>query len=538
MKVLTRLRAGVLLVAMLIVPGTALAQEENWLVNLSLTTNPHIGTVPGDGYSFAFGARDGATEGYSQDEGDQIAAPDPMMGVNAYFHYPDNPPFQRNLVTSVVGPAATIVWPLLVKSTGDPGDTQATLAWNQADAGSVPDRYVTLELQDTAGNALADMKTTGSYTFDLRSNETRNFHIVAAEHTPPEVYGVAAQQRSDGSGMVDVTYDVFDNEEPTVSITLEYWDGSVWNAATTVAGDAGAGVDTGSGKHATWDAGAQLGEVYVAGARIRVRAASSGGTDEADSGTFDLDTAPPAGYGPATPPDGATGVAVEPELTSSLASDHSAPVEYGFMIATDAGFTQDVQQSNWQAATGWTPPASLEHGTLYHWRVRARDAQGNEGQWSSAFTFTTIFEFVYEFKEGWNMVSLPLHTEEARPADLFPGHVTIYGWDPVTLSYYVPEELAPGRGYWVLYFSDASVAIYGVPVEQYELVDGAAGWHMIGSLEAEAQVTVTAGSIYGAYYWWNPQTLGYEATDTLQPGRGYWLLGFTTFTIEVQPRPL
>ena len=538
MKALIGALAVAALVAMFIVPASTLAQAEDWLVKLSLTTDPHIGTVPGAGYSFAFGARDGASEGYDGDEGDQIAPMDPIMGINAYFYYPDNPMYQRTLVTSVVGPEPTITWPLRVKSTGDPGATQATLTWDAADIGTVPGKYVTLELQDTAGNTLADMRTAGSYTFSLQSGVTKDFHIVAAEHTPPQVSGVQAQQTTDGSGIVDVTYDVFDNEETTVNIALEYWDGHTWHAAVAVAGDVGADVDTGTGKHATWDARTQLGEVFVAGARVRVTAQSTGGTDEAESGAFDLDAAPPTGYGPSTPADGATGVAVEPELISSSAWDDSAPVEYRFIVATDSAFTHGVQESDWQAETGWTPPASLENGTLYYWKVKARDARGNEGEWSSTFVLTTIFEFVYEFKAGWNMVSLPLRTEETSPAELFPGHVVIYGWNPVTLSYYVPAELITGQAYWVLYFSDTTVAIHGVPVEQYELVDAVAGWHLIGSLEVEAQVTVTAGSVYGLYYWWNPETLSYEATDTLVPGRGYWLLGFTSFTIEVEPRLL
>ena len=306
-------------------------EVEDWLVNLSLTTDPHIGTVPGLRYTFAFGALDGASEGFDQAEGDQLAPGDPVMGVNAYFYYPDNPAGQRNLVTSVVGPEAKITWPLLVKSTGDPGDTQATLTWDDGDIDNVPAEYVTLELRDTAGNTLADMRSQGSYTFSLQSDESRHFQVVAA------------------------------------------------------------------GGH---------------------------------------------------------------------------------------------------------------------------------------------LEFVYELKAGWNMISLPLRTEETSPAELLPGHAVIYAWDPVTLSYYVPTELVLGRGYWVLYFSDTTVAIHGVPLEQYELVDAAAGAHLIGSLEVEAQVTVTAGSVYSLYYWWNPETLSHEATDTLQPGKGYWLLGLTDFSIRVEPRLL
>jgi hypothetical protein len=155
---------------------------EDWLVNLRLTTDPHIGIVPGEGYGFAFGARGGASEGFDAAEGDEIAPPDPVGdGINAYFYYPHNPEEHKRLVTSVVGPAATIIWPLRVKSVGDPADTQATLTWDAADIAHVPAWYATLALKDTDGNTLANMRTESDYTFNLTAGETRDFQIVASQ---------------------------------------------------------------------------------------------------------------------------------------------------------------------------------------------------------------------------------------------------------------------------------------------------------------------------------------------------------------------
>jgi len=143
--------------------------------------------------------------------------------------------------------------------------------------------------------------------------------------------------------------------------------------------------------------------------------------------------------------------------------------------------------------------------------------------------------FVYHLKEGWNMISLPLYTEETSPGALLPGHVAIYGWDADSLNYYVPEELVPGKGYWVLYFSDTTVTVCGAPVVEYELC-APAGWHLIGSPAVDAQATATEGNIYGLFYWWNPEALNYEATDTLEPGKGYWLLGLSDFCLTIEPK--
>jgi len=111
--------------------------------------------------------------------------------------------------------------------------------------------------------------------------------------TPPEVSGVSATQRNDGSGIVDISYDVSDNE--TVYVTLEYWASDLWHSCTNIAGDVGPGINTGTGKAATWNAKAQLSSgAYIPGCKVRVTANDgAGGTDSEESNTFDLDPAPP-----------------------------------------------------------------------------------------------------------------------------------------------------------------------------------------------------------------------------------------------------
>jgi len=163
--------------------GSAGTPEDNWLVALSLTTSPHIGAVPGEGYGFAFGVREGGSERYSEGGGDLIAPPDPIVGINAYFHYPANPPYEQNLITSVVGPGPTITWLLIVKRAGGGGAAVVTLTWDDGDVGKVPDGYAVLELRDTEGSVLADMKGEASYAFTLQSAEAKRFHVVA-ERTP------------------------------------------------------------------------------------------------------------------------------------------------------------------------------------------------------------------------------------------------------------------------------------------------------------------------------------------------------------------
>jgi len=178
MKALIRLLGVFILVAIFLLPGSALVlASEDWAIYMTVTTNPDIGSVPGGGSHFGFGARDGASDGYNSGEGDEIAPPDPMAGINAYFYYPSNPQFQKNLVMSVTGPAASITWPLLVKMVGETGDADMTISW--PDISSVPAQYGVLELQDTGGTTLADMRSVDHYTFSASQGQTYNFKIRA-----------------------------------------------------------------------------------------------------------------------------------------------------------------------------------------------------------------------------------------------------------------------------------------------------------------------------------------------------------------------
>jgi hypothetical protein len=254
-----------------------------------------------------------------------------------------------------------------------------------------------------------------------------------------------------------------------------------------------------------------------------------------------LDTAPPTGYGCASPEDEAECVSIDEALVCSTASDDSAPIEYKFAIASDVAFSQDLQESGWQQSTTWAPTTALSYGQAYWWRVKARDAKNNESAWSSPFTFVTIYKFDLALKSGWNMISLPLEscTGETDPGVILPDVEVIYTWNCNTTSYDSPSEIVPGKSYWALVFEDVTETIYGTPVEEYQLSSDCVGWHMVGSLYVDGQVNVGSGSVYGSLYHWNPETLSYIARplDDVRPGEGYWLLAFTDFSISVVPKP-
>jgi hypothetical protein len=249
MKTLIRLIGVLALVAIFLLPGSALVfASEDWAVYMTVTTDPDVGTVPGEGSHFGFGARDGASDGYNSGEGDEIAPPDPMSGINAYFYYPANPPFQKNLVMSVTGPATSITWPLVVKMVGETGDTSMTISW--PDISSVPVKYVALELQDTEGTTLADMRSVGNYTFSASQGQIYNFQIKAAV----EVYDLAMTADPEvGGTATDLTNESPYAEGTAVSIKAEAAEGYEFVNWTAPAG----GFDNASAAETTFTMPAQ-----------------------------------------------------------------------------------------------------------------------------------------------------------------------------------------------------------------------------------------------------------------------------------------
>lgn len=222
------------------------------------------------------------------------------------------------------------------------------------------------------------------------SSVTASFGDRQPPNAAPVVSDVNASQGF-GTGIVTVSYNVADNEQDSVSVTLQYWNGSAWVDCVSVTGDVGA-VSTGTGRTATWDAKVDFDGEYRTDIKIKVIADDRQDDNNIGSGespAFTLDTKAPVGYECSSPANGATAISVTPTLVISAGSDDSAPVEYYFVLATDSGFTTGVQTIGWQPSTSWTP-ATLDYGTQYWWKVKARDAYANEGDYASAFSFTTV----------------------------------------------------------------------------------------------------------------------------------------------------
>ena len=83
-----------------------------------------------------------------------------------------------------------------------------------------------------------------------------------AQATAPEVSNVTASQRTDGSKIVDIWYDLYDANDDlcNISVKVSANDGSTWDivpSPANLSGDFGDDLPSGTNKHIVWDIGAE-----------------------------------------------------------------------------------------------------------------------------------------------------------------------------------------------------------------------------------------------------------------------------------------
>lgn len=165
----------------------------------------------------------------------------------------------------------------------------------------------------------------------------------------------------------------------------------------------------------------------------------------------------------------------------------------------------------------------LQHGSVYWWRVRARNPQG-WGPFSATRSFTAEFTLQVPLLAGWNMISLPVQTDADSLVEVYPSALSPHAFAFVPAQGYVLEYLLDaGRGYWAKFPAAGAQEVAGAPVALDSIAVGA-GWNMIGSisvaLDTALVVSVPPGIRTSPFF-------GYAGAlaqvPTLEPGRAYWV---------------
>ena len=105
-----------------------------------------------------------------------------------------------------------------------------------------------------------------------------------ADNNPPVVSNVTSSQRTDGSGLVDIYYNLADGDGDACTVSVQASDdgGASWDVSVqTVSGHVGAGVSPGNGRHIVWNCAADL---PCAVGMLKVRVLAEDGHSEGGGG--------------------------------------------------------------------------------------------------------------------------------------------------------------------------------------------------------------------------------------------------------------
>ena len=133
-------------------------------------------------------------------------------------------------------------------------------------------------------------------------------------------------------------------------------------------------------------------------------------------------------------------------------------------------------------------------------------------------------------KDGWNMVSVPLHMADCCVSSLFPGAASrAFGYE---YHYSTEDTLVHCLGYWVKYSGSHDITLTGYTCE-HDSIKIRSGWNMIGSINiplADTDITSSPGGIVTSkIFAFNGSS--YIIADSIFPGYGYWIKAISGGTL-------
>ncbi|MBI3194082.1 MAG: SBBP repeat-containing protein, partial [Ignavibacteriae bacterium] len=139
--------------------------------------------------------------------------------------------------------------------------------------------------------------------------------------------------------------------------------------------------------------------------------------------------------------------------------------------------------------------------------------------------------------ERWNLLSLPLIPSNVHVDSVFPGRIS----DAISFEreagYQTETFLRNGRGYWLKFSYPAAFPVSGTEV-LFDSIEINAGWNLIGSLSDSipySSFQTSPENILSSFLYGYERT--YRITDTLLPGKGYWIKANDTGTMYLSGLP-
>ncbi len=162
-------------------------------------------------------------------------------------------------------------------------------------------------------------------------------------------------------------------------------------------------------------------------------------------------------------------------------------------------------------------------GTLVNVNMR------NQNSYTLTLTGLTSLKIDYIYNQtlytsvisGWNIVSVPLRTQDMLYTTLFPGVAS----QAYTYSngYASISMLSNGAGYWMKFNNASNIAFTGYEWTPENMIVSP-GWNLIGPFTKDIPVSSIlsnpSGIVNSTYFGYNA---GYVNADTLKVGKGFWV---------------
>ncbi len=135
---------------------------------------------------------------------------------------------------------------------------------------------------------------------------------------------------------------------------------------------------------------------------------------------------------------------------------------------------------------------------------------------------TVLVTRAFSLNDGWNMVSVPMLVSDYRKTTIYPTATSpAFGY---FYGYSTADTLHGGSGYWLKFSGAQSAQVTGNLILEDSLAVQA-GWNMTGSISSPVDVsTITSNPpnlVTSQFFGYSSS--GYDITDTIQPGGGYWV---------------
>ncbi|MBI5019824.1 MAG: T9SS type A sorting domain-containing protein [Ignavibacteriales bacterium] len=179
--------------------------------------------------------------------------------------------------------------------------------------------------------------------------------------------------------------------------------------------------------------------------------------------------------------------------------------------------------SNGHALFSWNPLQS-QIG-LYNLTIYASDGILLDSQKVSINVLDTTTSAMLDIpvEVGWNLISVPLNVGDFRKVALFPtANSPAFSYSN---SYNLNDTLRIGHGYWLKFPNSNNMSIGGLKVVN-DTIDVLPNWNIIGSLYHKIPIgnitPISPVTILTNYFGYSNGS-GYARSDTIIPGKGYWV---------------